>query len=203
MRPYHQQTSVNSDQLPHDHVYESNSISQTSYPESVARPQLPHYMSQNPYQEGLSGYQDHQDNGEGRWHLFQGKENLALKSGHQHFHPQYYSTRVDYQDQGLPPIETLSGHSRFQEKVSDRGTLHQRKRDVEEARMRLPTRGRLGHSEYQEPDLNGESGATQMPCLLLAWEIHICIEKMTGWNLLGTVIFSPDLVFLNLWQGTH
>ncbi|CAM6036745.1 unnamed protein product, partial [Sphagnum compactum] len=54
MRPYHQQTSVNSDQLPHEHVYESNSISQTSYPESVARPQLPHYMSQNPYQEGLS-----------------------------------------------------------------------------------------------------------------------------------------------------
>jgi hypothetical protein len=160
MRPYHQQTSVNSDQLPHEHVYESNSISQTSYPESVARPQLPHYISQNPYQEGLSGYQDHQDNGEGRWHLFQGKENLALKSGHQHFHPPYYSTRVDYQDQGLPPIETLSGHSRFQEKVSDRGTLHQRKRDVEEARMRLPTRGRLGHSEYQEPDLNGESGAT-------------------------------------------
>ncbi|CAK9238172.1 unnamed protein product [Sphagnum troendelagicum] len=108
MRPYHQQTSVNSDQLPHEHVYESNSISQTSYPDSVARPQLPHYISQNPYQEGLSGYQDHQDNGEGRWHLFQGKENLALKSGHQHFHPPYYSTRVDYQDQGLPPIETLS-----------------------------------------------------------------------------------------------
>ncbi|CAK9882837.1 unnamed protein product [Sphagnum jensenii] len=108
MRSYHQQTSVNSDQLPHEHVYESNSISQTSYPESVARPQLPHYISQNPYQEGLSGYQDHQDNGEGRWHLFQGKENLALKSGHQHFHPPYYSTRVDYQDQGLPPIETLS-----------------------------------------------------------------------------------------------
>ncbi|CAM6060482.1 unnamed protein product [Sphagnum tenellum] len=108
MRPYHQQTSVNSDQLPHEHVYESNSISQTSYPESVARPQMPHYISQNPYQEGLSGYQDHQDNGEGRWHLFQGKENLALKSGHQHFHPPYYSMRVDYQDQGLPPIETLS-----------------------------------------------------------------------------------------------
>lgn len=156
VRPLQPQALVSSDQLLHEQVlYEPNPMSHNQYSEAVARSQLPQYLGHNPFQEGLSGYSEHQDGVDGRRHPFVGKEKSAL----QQFHPQHFNMRVDYQDQGLPTVDPLPVHTRFQDNPSDWG-LHPRGRDMEETRLRLAARGWPGQTDYPDEVVGGESGPT-------------------------------------------
>ncbi len=155
LRPLQQPAHVSSERLQHEqHLYELNTLSQSQISDPVTRSPIPHYMGSNPFQQGLPVYEEYQDAVHKQQYQMDG--NQALYTEQQwHFHPQQSSSRLEYQNQVLHPVEKPI-HSQYQnqlEKGTDWGLQQQQGHHMDGAQVRAVGRGRSQLDHLEEDTL--------------------------------------------------